>query len=312
MVVKRSGIRAVVVGSLNADLVVELPRIPLVGETRKASALRHSAGGKGANQAVALARLGVAVDMVGQVGDDAEGRTLLAQLTAAGVSATHVAVAGGEPTGLAVVMVDARGDNAIVVVPGANGTMAPAAVAAAEAAFAQCDVVLTQLETPRSTVEAALRRGREAGALVVLNAAPAAPLPDSLLALVDVLVVNEQEALEIAGGTDVEAAAGLLLRRGPRAVVVTLGAAGALMHDGNDRITAAGFAVQPVDTSGAGDCFVAALAVALSEKSPPAEALGFANAAAAVTVTRRGTQDAMPTRDDVEAFLGVKSVGPTR
>lgn len=304
---ERSRTRAVVVGSLNADLVTEVPRIPLVGETRQSTALRRSAGGKGANQAVALARLGAMVDMVGRVGDDAEGRALLAKLAEAGVSARHVAVVPGEPTGLAIVMVDADGDNAIVVVPGANATMGPASVLAARAAFTGCDLVLAQLETPLSAVDAALRRGAESGALVVLNAAPARPLPDELLALVDVLVVNEHEALEMAGCRDIEAAATTLQRRGASAVVVTLGAEGALMRRGDERLRAAGFPVRPSDTTGAGDCFVAALAVALAQQRPPAESLRFANGAAAVAVTRHGAQDAMPTRDEVEQFLGARS-----
>jgi ribokinase len=303
-------VRAVVVGSLNADLVTEVPRIPLVGETRQATGLRRTTGGKGANQAVALARLGATVDMVGRVGADAEGAALLAHLAGAGVSVRHVATAVGESTGLAIVMVDARGDNAIVVVPGANGTLAAESVPAARGAFTGCDVVVAQLEIPLSTVDAAMRAGAAAGALVVLNAAPARPLPDDLLGAVDVLVVNEHEATEIADLVDVRAAATELCRRGPRAVVVTLGADGALMLAGDAHVKAGGFAVRPVDTSGAGDCFVAALAVALCERRPAADALRFANAAAAVAVTRPGTQVAMPTRAEVDGFLsGSAAVG---
>jgi ribokinase len=295
-----------VVGSLNADLVAEVPRIPLVGETRQATALRRSAGGKGANQAVALARLGATVEMVGHVGDDDEGRALRSELVAAGAAAGHVTTVPREPTGLAIVLVDADGDNAIVVVPGANAAMGPASVEAAEDAFAGCDLVLAQLETPLPAVADTVRRGAAAGALVVLNAAPALPLPDDVLGHVDVLVVNEHEAVEIAGETSVEAAAAALRRRGAGTVVVTLGAAGALLH-GDERLTAGGFDVQAVDTTGAGDCFVAALAVALAEKRTAADALRFANAAAALAVTRLGAQPAMPTRDDVEAFLDAGS-----
>jgi ribokinase len=292
-----------VVGSLNADLVTEVPRIPLVGETRQATGLRRSAGGKGANQAVALARLGATVEMIGQVGDDPEGRTLLGHLSREGVSARYVATVATESTGLAVVMVDKRGDNAIVVVPGANGTLAAESLQAAQAAFAACDLVLAQLETPLSTVDAAVRLGAAAGALVVLNAAPALPLSDDLLGLVDVLVVNEHEATEIAGLVDVDDAAVRLHSRGARTVVVTLGAHGALIVSGDDPIRVGGFTVAPVDTSGAGDCFVAALAVALCERRPPGDAVRFANAAAALAVTRPGTQIAMPTREEVDALL---------
>ncbi|MBM0240041.1 ribokinase [Micromonospora sp. ATA32] len=299
----RAGVRAVVVGSLNADLVTEVPRIPRVGHTLQATAVRRSAGGKGANQAVALARLGATVDMVGAVGNDADGRRMLDELAEAGVSTLHVAVDADEPTGLALVMVDADGDNAIVVVPGANVSVDQALVSAGGGAIDGCEVLLAQLEIPLPAVEAALRSGAACGALVVLNAAPARPLPDELLALVDVLVVNEHEARELSGRTDVEAAAVQLCGRGAAQVVVTLGADGALMLSGDERVTAAGFPVRPVDTTGAGDCFVAALTVALAARRPPADALRFANAAAAVAVTRQGTQSAMPSRDEVEAFL---------
>jgi ribokinase len=217
------------------------------------------------------------------------------------VSTAHVTVDPDAPTGLAIVMLDADGDNAIVVVAGANATVSPSSVDTAD--FVGCDLVLAQLEVPLPAVTAALRRGASSGALTVLNAAPAMPLPDPLLGMVDVLVVNEHEAAEISGRSDVSAAATALLARGARAVVVTLGAAGALMlRDGDERLVVDGFPVRPVDTVGAGDCFVGALSVALAEKRPPADALRFANAAAAIAVTRPGAQDAMPTRAEVEAF----------
>lgn len=296
--------RAVVVGSLNADLVTEVPRIPLPGQTLRASGLRRFTGGKGANQAVALARLGASVEMVGAVGDDAEGRAVRAELSRAGVSTRHVAVRPEAATGLAVVMVDEAGDNAIVVVPGANGQLVPGALPAASAApLADADVLLTQLETPLPTVRSALRGGVDAGMLTVLNAAPAQPLPDELLSLVDILVVNEHEVRELSGCAEPVAGARRLREHGAGVVVVTLGPAGAILTDSDESVTVEGFSVSPVDTTGAGDCFVGALALALAQRWPPVAAMHFANAAAAVSVTRVGAQSAMPTRDEVVKFL---------
>ena len=294
-------IRAVVVGSLNADLVLEVPRVPLGGETLPATAARRLAGGKGANQAVALGRLGAEVLMAGQVGDDADGGLLLSSLAAAGVSSRHVTVLPAEPTGLAIVMVGADGENAIVLLPGANARMDEQSVANVD--FTGADVVLAQLEIPLPAVEAALAAGAAAGALTVLNAAPALPVPDALLALTGVLVVNEHEAVELSGCSTVHAAAATLHRRGARSVVVTLGAEGALLCNGSEELTVGALPVWAVDTTGAGDCFVAALAVALASGRPPEQALRFANAAGAIAVTRPGAQHAMPVAAEVEAAL---------
>ncbi|MDQ1654029.1 MAG: ribokinase [Cryptosporangiaceae bacterium] len=294
-------IRAVVVGSLNADLVLDVARVPLAGETLPATASRRLAGGKGANQAVALARLGAEVSMAGHVGDDADGRFLLAGLAETGVSTRHVTVVPGSPTGLAMVMVGADGENAIVLLPGANAVPDPEWVASVN--FAGCDVVLAQLEIPLPAVEAALAAGSAAGALTVLNAAPALPVPGSLLALTGVLVVNEHEAVQLSGCATVDAAAAALQRRGARSVVVTLGAAGALYFGGGERLAVGGLPVRAVDTTGAGDCFAAALAAALASGRSADGALRYANAAAAIAVTRPGAQDAMPTASEVDAAL---------
>ncbi len=299
-------VTAVVVGSLNTDLVTTIDRIPLVGETRTARGVRRGAGGKGANQAVALARLGAAVSMVGCVGDDADGRTLTAGLSAANIGLGHVRAVAGVPTGMAVVMVEEGGDNAIVVVPGANSSLGEADIIAAASVLAQVDVVLTQLETPLAAVAAALRRAP--GALRVLNAAPALPVPDDVLALVDVLIVNESEASELGGRANPAVAATALRRRGAGTVVVTLGAEGSLLS-GADGVVRVPAPVAPVvDTTGAGDCFVAALCIALAEHRPAVDALRFANAAGALAVTRPGTQKAMPTRAEIPVWSSSVSI----
>jgi ribokinase len=290
-----------VVGSLNLDLILGVPVLPTPGQTVIGHGLRRAFGGKGANQAVALARLGATVRMVGRVGDDEDGTALRGALDAAGVGTDLVGVTTGEPTGLAVVSVDDAADNAIVVIPGANASLEPADVDAA--ALAGAGLVVAQLEVPVPTVEAALRLARAAGALVVLNAAPAARLPDGLLATVDVLVVNEHEATAVAGATALDDAVDGLLAQGPGTVVVTLGSRGCLVARGRDRTALPAHAVDAVDTTGAGDAFVAGLALGLAEGLPAVEAARFGSAAAAIAVTRSGAQPSMPGRAEVEALL---------
>ena len=204
--------RAVVVGSLNMDLILGVPELPSRGQTLLCRSWDRSPGGKGANQAVALARLGARVEMVGAVGDDVDGAELAANLKSAGVSTRHVSVRPDGPTGLAVVHLTPDGDNAIVVVPGANASLGPGDVAAA--GFHGADLLLLQLEVPPETVLAAARAGREGGALVVLNAAPARDLPADLLAAVEVLVVNQGEAAALSGSDDPQDAATRLRDQG--------------------------------------------------------------------------------------------------
>lgn len=294
---------ATVVGSIHLDWILQVPALPAPGDTVLASARTTSPGGKGANQAVTLRRLGAAVEMVGVVGADDAGRELLENFDALGVGRAHVRVAEGEPSGIAVVAVDATGDNGILVAPGASGTLSPADVAAAQAAVAGADVVLLQLEVPLATVSAAVATARAAGVPVVLNAAPARPLPDALLATLDVLVVNEGEALALAEeGSDVEAAARALLARGPRAVVVTLGGDGAFVLDIDGLTPVPAHRVEAVDTTGAGDTFVAAVAAGLATGRDVRDSARLAAAAAALAVQRPGAQSA-PTLAETQAFL---------
>jgi ribokinase len=296
-------VRAVVVGSLNMDLVLGVPELPGRGQTLLSRSLDRSPGGKGANQAVALARLGAQVEMVGAVGTDGDGAALLGALQAAGVSTRFVAERPAAPTGLAVVCVDPRGDNAIVVAPGANATLGPADVRAAAAALHHAEVLLLQLEVPLECVLAAARLGGEHGALVVLNAAPATTLPGHVLAAVGVLVVNQGEAAALGGRGAPGEVAARLREEGPGVVVVTLGGDGCVVADERGVASLPAYRVPVVDTTGAGDCFAAAFGLGLAEGRPARQAARLASAAAALAVTRRGAQ-AMPTRAEVERLVG--------
>jgi ribokinase len=291
-------VRVAVVGSINADLVLRVPTLPVGGVTMPATDLRRLPGGKGANQAVALARLGAEVAMVGAVGDDDDGRWLLRVLRDEGIDVDAVAVLADAPTGLAVVVVDDAAENAIVVVPGANAAVTTSGAAGALSGAA---AVLMQLEIPTGAVAAAAGLGRAAAATVVLNAAPAVSLPDEVLSLVDVLIVNASEAHALAGAGNPEACAARLRARGPSKVVVTMGAEGVVIDDGN-AIHLPAFPVEALDTTGAGDCFAAAFTHAIAGGQTAAAAARYASAAAAIAVTRAGAQS-MPTRDEVAAFL---------
>lgn len=299
---------ATVVGSIHLDWILRVPALPAPGDTVLASSRTTSPGGKGANQAVTLRRLGAEVEMVGVVGDDDAGAELLANFDAIGVGRAHVRQATGEPSGVAIVAVDATGDNGILVAPGASGTLAPADVAAAGAAVSGADVVLLQLEVPLETVAATVGAARAAGVPVVLNAAPAQPLPDALIGALDVLVVNEGEALALAGdgASDPQAAAATLLARGARAVVVTLGGDGALVLDADGTTPIPAHAVDVVDTTGAGDTFVAAIAAGVSAGRDIRDSARLASAAAALKVQRAGAQSA-PTLAEAQAFLSAQT-----
>lgn len=323
----------VVVGSLNIDLVVRAPRLPRPGETLFGSHFSTDEGGKGANQAVAAARMGAQVAMLGRVGADGHGQRLRAALHRQGIDCAALGVDEVQPTGVASIVVAADGENSIVVVPGANHTLTADHVIACGPLLAAARIVVLQLEVPLPAVAAALRCARAARVTTVLNAAPAAALGDDLLALVDWLIVNEGEAQVLLGesageGLDGVAAAQVAAEKlrarlvqpgqgqGPeqgqgqgqghppgasKQVVVTLGAAG-LVHADADGVTHhAAASARAVDATGAGDTFVGALAAGLALGASPADALRDAQAAAAIAVTRHGSQSAMPTRDEVAA-----------
>ncbi|MEU0630465.1 ribokinase [Streptomyces sp. NPDC005989] len=293
-----------VVGSANADLVVGVERRPAAGETVLGSDLAVHPGGKGGNQAVAAARLGARTALLARVGDDAHGRLLLESQKAAGVETAGVLV-GGAPTGVALITVDPSGDNSIVVSPGANARLTPQDIRAAGPLFAAARVVSVQLEIPLETV-AEVAAAMPADARLVLNPSPPAPLPDHVLAACDPLVVNEHEARYVLGddaGSTPEEWARALLGLGPQSVVVTLGAAGALVADGRtgEVVTVPSLRVEAVDTTGAGDAFTAALAWRLGLGEELAQAAAFAVRVGAAAVTRQGAQASFPTAQEVLA-----------
>ncbi|MER6081676.1 ribokinase [Streptomyces sp. NPDC001833] len=293
-----------VVGSANADLVIRVERRPGAGETVLGGDLATHPGGKGANQAVAAARLGARTALLARVGDDAHGRLLLDSQRAAGVDTVGVLV-GGAPTGVALITVDPSGDNSIVVSPGANGRLTPADVRAAVSLFHASRVVSTQLEIPLETVLEVVRN-LAPGSRFVLNPSPPQPLPGEVLAACDPLIVNEHEARVILGEACVSEEpadwARLLLAKGPKSVVVTLGAEGALVADGDGVEHVSSVQVDAVDTTGAGDAFTAALAVRLGAGGSLARAAAYAARVGAAAVTRRGAQESYPTAAEVDAL----------
>ena len=289
----------VVAGSLNMDLVGQVSRLPVWGETVMGESLSRFAGGKGGNQAVAAARLGAEVAFAGAVGDDPFGAELRTGLQAEGVDTTALRTVDSS-TGCALIHVRPDGDNAITVLPGAN-RLAPPPPQPWPTAWRW---LLLQLEVPLPTTRAWAHAARRAGVPVLLNAAPMAPLPADLLACVDVLVVNEGELQALVGPqpsvpAGLQAAAGL----GPSRVVVTLGGQGCAAWDGHTLTTRPGHAVSVVDSTGAGDTFVGALAAALWQGRPLAEALARANAAGALSCTRAGARGGMPLAAELDDFL---------
>ena len=289
----------VVVGSLNMDLVARAPRLPVPGETVPGRTFQTASGGKGANQAVAAARLGGRTAMIGCVGDDAFGVHLRSGLEADGVDCTRVQTIRGVSSGVALIVVDDAGQNGIVVVSGANGRLIPADVDTCEAALAAARVVVLQLETPLETVEYAAQRARALDKVVVLNPAPARPLPASLLACADFLVPNEIEAAALSGvrvdSVDAAIEAGRRLRgSGAGTVLVTLGAQGVVMVGSGGASHHPATPVDAVDTTAAGDTFIGGLSAALVHGRTLSSAIAFAQAAAAICVTRPGAQPSIP------------------
>lgn len=298
--------RIVVIGSANIDLVTRVPRSPKPGESLIGRSFMSVTGGKGANQAVAAARLGAATTFAGCVGNDAFGAMQRESLVAAGVDVSNMKVHPSEPTGTAVILVADEGQNVIVVTPAANYGLTPDDIARLEQVITGADAVLVQLEIPLETVEAALLLARRQQVLSVLDAGPAQAVPESLIALADIVSPNETEA-EAMTGVVVESlesaleAARCLRDMGAKDVVLKLGAKGAL-HLSDDECFMPAFKIEPVDTTAAGDAFTAALTLAWGALSRD-EALRFANAAGALAATVAGAQPSMPMRAAVEAFL---------
>lgn len=305
----------VVIGSINMDLVLRVPRMPLPGETLSGGAFQTIPGGKGANQAVACARLsrgaanGQPVAMVGCLGDDPFGQTLRAALVADGIDVSHVTSLPGVASGIASILVDASGQNSIVIAGGANDLLSPAHIDAALPLIERASIVVLQLETPPETVRHAIALARRLGKTVVLNPAPAASLAPAVLAQVDYLIPNELEAAMLlgddaaseAGSVDQHAASAAALQAlGCRNVIVTLGAQGvhAAFADGSAAFPAR--AVKALDTTAAGDTFIGGFVAALAAGQSPAAAIDLGQRAAAIGVTRQGAQTSIPYLHELE------------
>ncbi len=292
--------RVVVFGSINMDVVARTPRHPAVGETVLGTTLTLVPGGKGANQAVAASRLGAPTELAGRVGTDVFGDTLLDFLAAEKIGLGALRRVGGVATGTALIVVDSGGDNTIVVVPGANHALSTADVE--DMAVEPGDVVVVQFEFPLKVVHAVLARARNNGARTVLNPAPAQPSPPELLDLADFVVLNQSELASLSGAHEVVSGLQSLRQRPDQVVIATLGAHGATALVGDRLVQVPGRNVRVVDTTGAGDCFVGALAAALCSWAHVDEAVHFANMAASLAVQREGAGTGMPYLVDVEGL----------
>ncbi len=297
-----------VVGSSNTDMIIPLERIPRPGETILGGEFLRAAGGKGANQAVGAARAGGHVTLIARIGRDVFGDEALAGWTRDGIDVRHVVRDRTAPSGVALIFVAKDGENSIAVASGANAGLAPADIKKSAKVIRSAAMLVMQLETPAETVEAAAEMAANAGVRVILNPAPARPLPDSLLERVSILTPNETEAelltgIKVTDAAAAEKACANLRARGVRTVIVTLGHRGAFLADIDGQQLIPGFQVKAVDTTAAGDIFNGALAVALAEGKPLHAAVRFASAAAALSVTRLGAQPSAPRRREVDAFL---------
>jgi ribokinase len=304
--------RICVVGSSNIDLFFRTPRLPKPGETLAGRDWFLGYGGKGANQAVMASRLGAKVAMVSRIGNDVFGEGVLNNFHMEGIDTTYVRTDERRSTGLASIVVDDDARNCIILVPGANQDLTPQDVRDAVPAIHSANVLLCQLEVPLEATLESCRLARAAGVGTILNPAPAIELPEELLALADYCIPNETE-IELLSGmptgdlAQCEKAAKELLRRGPKVVLLTLGANGTMIAEEKETCLVPATPVQAVDTTGAGDAFIGSLAVYLSQGSALREAVGKANAVAALSVTRLGTQTSFPRRDEVETFLATLS-----
>jgi len=308
--------KIVEVGSFNMDLVVRMPRIPRPGETLLGGVFFTAPGGKGSNQAVAAARLGGQVTMIGRVGSDGFGEQMLSMARSEGIDTRFVGVDADAATGVALITVDAEGQNNIAVASGANMTLTVQEVASAWEQLEAVDVLVMPLETPMETIVTAARLAHNVGVRVVLNPAPAQILSENLLLLVDVLIPNEFEAaimtgIEIHSRADARTAAEKLISLGAGHVILTLGSQGALIAEADESgiryAEIPAYPVRAMDTTAAGDAFVGAIAVALGEGRSLVEAARFASAAAALSVTRQGAQPSLPTRAEVEEFIRTRN-----
>jgi len=296
--------KIVVLGSCNTDMVVKSSRLPVPGETILGGTFMMNPGGKGANQAVAAARLGGNVTFVTKTGNDLFGRQSIELYNDENINTEFISSDPDLPSGVALITVDGEGENCIVVASGANGSLSPSDVKDAEKEIASADILLMQLEVPIETVEYAAKMAKKNGVKVILNPAPAQSLSNDLLSNIHMIIPNETEAEIISGikVTDVESAkkaADMICSKGVDIVVITMGSAGALIKEGNQYHQIPALRVKAVDTTAAGDTFCGAISVALSEGKSLVDAIKFANQCSAITVTRMGAQASIPYRKEV-------------
>jgi len=302
--------KIVVIGSSNTDMVIRCRRMPKPGETVLGGEFMMNQGGKGANQAVAAAKLGGDVTFVAKIGNDIFGSHTIEELKKSGVDTSQVSVSAEYPSGVALINVDDKGENSISVASGANGALCRSDIDAASDVIASAGVLLMQLETPIDTITYAAELAKRNGVTVVLNPAPAPsePLPDALLRNVDVVIPNKTEA-EILSGVSIEAcgselqAINAIAAKGISTTIITLGSKGALLYDGRGCEVVDAIKVDAVDTTAAGDTFCGAFCVAFTEGADMLDAIRFANHAAAISVTRKGAQQSTPLRSEVEAQM---------
>jgi ribokinase len=303
--------KIVVVGSANTDMVVKTPRIPGPGETVIGGDFMMAAGGKGANQAVAAARLGAHVTFVACLGDDIFGDQAIAGYQREGIDTSFIVRAPNVASGVALIIVDARGENSIAVASGANAQLSPADVERARREISHADALLVQLEVPPETVRRAIEIAHRAGVLVILNPAPAQVMDTDLLRQVNVATPNEHEICVVVGEQDSEQAISAMLAGGTKTVLVTIGDEGVIWAYGQSRRRVPAFRVQAVDTTAAGDAFNGGLACALSRGQTMGDAVRYANAVAALSVTRMGAQPSLPTAAEVDTFLALNATSPS-
>ncbi|MGL5969696.1 MAG: ribokinase [Kluyvera sp.] len=300
--------KLVVLGSINADHILNLESFPTPGETVTGSHYQVAFGGKGANQAVAAGRSGADIAFIACTGDDDIGERIRKQLQVDRIDVAPVSAVSGESTGVALIFVNGEGENVIGIHAGANAALSCALVDAQRERIANADALLMQLESPLDSVQLAAQIAHEHQTTVVLNPAPARALPDTLLSLVDIITPNETEAEKLTGvrvenDDDAAKAAQILHAKGIDTVIITLGSRGVWASVKGEGHRVLGFKVQAIDTIAAGDTFNGALMTALLEKTPLAEALRFAHAAAAIAVTRKGAQPSVPWREEIDEFL---------
>lgn len=299
--------KIIVVGSANTDFIVQVPELPAPGETVLGGIFNQAKGGKGANQAVAAARLGGDVTLIARLGQDSLGSEALQGYQHEGIHTEYIVIDPSQPSGAALILVGSNGENMIAVAPGANNCLAPQDVEAAEEVIRQADCLLVQLEIPMETVQKALEIAQKHGILTILNPAPARSMPHDLYAFIDVLTPNQKEAAALLGETDLSADETTLTRlakaTGIPTIVATLGALGVQVHTKGYGTSIPGFQITPVDTTACGDAFNGALAYALSNGKTVIEAAHYANAAGALAAIRLGAQPSLPTAKEVQELI---------